>query len=72
MRFAAPRPGRTRAQQMGDDPLYHDDHARERLIADPPLATVLKRLHWLKIASGFIALGIIAAIWIVWRWHGMR
>jgi hypothetical protein len=57
---------------MGDDPLYHDDDARERLIADPRLATVLKRLHWLKIASGFIALGIIAAIWIVWRWGGMH
>ena len=57
---------------MGDDPLYHDDHARERLIADPRLATAFKRVHSLKIASGFIALGIIAAIWIVWRWGGMH
>jgi hypothetical protein len=57
---------------MGDDPLYHDDDTRERLIADPRLATAFKRVHSLKIASGFIALGIIAAIWIVWRWHGMH
>jgi hypothetical protein len=52
---------------MGDDPLYHDDHARERLIADPRLAPAFKRVHWLKIASGLIALGIIATIWILWR-----
>jgi hypothetical protein len=57
---------------MGDDPLYHDDRARGRLIADPRLATVLKRVHWLKIASGLVALGIIAAIWIAWRSHGMH
>ena len=57
---------------MGDDPLYHDDRARERLIADPRLATVLKRVHWLKIASGLIAFAIIAAIWIAWRLHGMQ
>jgi hypothetical protein len=25
-------------------------------------------MHWLKFASGLIALGLIAAIWIVWRW----
>ena len=42
------------------------------MIADPRLATVLKRLHWLKIATGLIALAIIAAIWIVWRWGGMH
>ena len=57
---------------MGDDPLYHDHDARARLIADPRLATALKRVRSLKIASGSIALGIIAAIWIVWRWHGMH
>jgi hypothetical protein len=57
---------------MGDDPLYHDDRARARLIADPRLATVFKRMHWLKIASGLIVLAIIAAIWIVWRSHAMK
>jgi hypothetical protein len=57
---------------MGDDPLYHDDRARARLISDPRLATAFKRVHWLKIASGLIALAIIAAIWIAWRSSGMQ
>ena len=39
---------------MGDDPLYRDDRARARLIADPRLATAFKRVHWLKIASGIV------------------
>jgi hypothetical protein len=56
---------------MGD-PLYHDDDRRERLIADPRLAPALMRVQWLKIASGIVALGLIAAILIVWRWHGMN
>jgi hypothetical protein len=29
-------------------------------------------VHWVKIASGLIALAIIAAIWIAWRLHGMQ
>jgi hypothetical protein len=57
---------------MGDDPLYHDDRARARLITDPGLATAFKRVHWLKIASGLTALCIIAAIWIAWRSQGMH
>jgi len=57
---------------MGDDPLYPDDRRRERLIADPRLATPLNRVHRIKIASGFIALVLIAAIWIVWRWSAMH
>jgi hypothetical protein len=57
---------------MSDDPLYPDDRRRERLIADPYLATLLKRVHRLKIASGLIALALIAAIWIVWRWSPMH
>jgi hypothetical protein len=56
---------------MGDDPLYHDDRRRDRLIDDPSLAMVLKQVHGLKVASGVIALAIIAAIWIVWRWYAM-
>jgi len=57
---------------MGDDPLYPDDRRRGRLIADPRLVTPLNRVHRLKIASGFIALVLIAAIWIVWRWSAMH
>ena len=56
---------------MGDDPLYHDDRRRERLIDDLSLATALKRVYGLKVASGVIALAIIAAIWIVWRGYAM-
>ncbi len=52
---------------MGD-PLYHGDGGRERLIADPDAAPALRRVQWLKLASGLAALAIIAAIWIVWRW----
>jgi hypothetical protein len=52
------------------DPLYHDDRGRKRLIADPQLAPALMRVQRLKIASGLIALAIVAAIWIVWRWSG--
>ena len=52
------------------DPLNHDDKRRERLIADPQMAQALMRVQRLKIASGVIALGIIAAILIVWRWSG--
>ena len=54
---------------MGD-PLYRDDRGRERLFADPRVRPALLRVQWLKIASGLVALGIIAAIWIVWRWQG--
>ena len=53
------------------DPLYHDDAQRERLLADPALAPTFMRVHRLKIASGLVALAIIAAIWIVWRWYGL-
>jgi hypothetical protein len=53
---------------MGD-PLYRGDDGKDRLFSDPRVRPVLLRVQWLKIASGLIALGIIAAIWIVWRWQ---
>jgi hypothetical protein len=54
---------------MGD-PLYRDDRGRERLFADPRVRPARLSVHWLKIASGLVALEIIAAIWMVWRWQG--
>jgi hypothetical protein len=49
------------------DPLYHDEAGQKRLLADPKIVALLTRVQWLKLASGLIALAIIAAIWIVWR-----
>ena len=52
------------------DPLYHNDRRQRRLLADPRVVALLARVQWLKLATGLIALAIIAAIWIVWRWRG--
>ncbi len=52
------------------DPLYQDERRLDRLAADDRVAPAIRRLQWLKLASGLIALGLIAAIWIVWRWPG--
>jgi hypothetical protein len=45
------------------DPFYQDETGRPpgRRPGDVPL-------HWLRFATGLLALAIIAAIWIVWRW----
>jgi len=50
------------------DPLYHDNAGRERLRTDPGVRPMLMRVQLLKLASALIALTIIAAVWIVWRW----
>jgi hypothetical protein len=50
------------------DPLHHDESALDRLTADARLTPHLRRLQWLKLAAGLAALGLIAAIWLVWRW----
>jgi hypothetical protein len=50
------------------DPLHHDEAGEERLAADPPIRALLTRLQWLKLATGGLALALIAAIWLVWRW----
>jgi hypothetical protein len=50
------------------DPLHHDEATDERLAADPPIRALLMRVQWLKLATGGLALGLIAAIWLVWRW----
>jgi hypothetical protein len=52
------------------DPLYHDEAGHKRLLADPKVVALLTRVQWLKLASGLVALAIMAAIWIVWRWQG--
>jgi hypothetical protein len=49
------------------DPLYQGDNDDRRLASDPGAMAALWRVHRLKIASGLIALALIAAIWWVWR-----
>ena len=50
------------------DPWYRNEEPLDRLAADERVRPVITRLQWLKLASGLLALGLIAAIWIVWRW----
>jgi hypothetical protein len=52
------------------DPLYHDDKRHDRVPEDASVAAAVARLQWLKLASGLIALVLIVAIWLVWRWSG--
>ena len=52
------------------DPLYHGDEHIKQFAADKRTMAAIRRMHWLKLASGLIALALIAAIWIVWRWSG--
>ena len=52
------------------DPLYHGQNDERRLATDERAMAALWRVHWLKLASGLLALGLIAAIWVVWRWPG--
>jgi hypothetical protein len=49
------------------DPLYQDNRYTKGVANDPRAMAAVRRMHWLKLASGLIALGLIAAIWIVWR-----
>lgn len=52
---------------MTRDRLSHG--APERDPALPPEAkNALRRVSLLRLASGALALALIAAIWIVWRW----
>ncbi len=50
------------------DPLYHDDSRRDQLTKDNRVMAVLTRLQWLKLATGLVALGLIGAVWVMWRW----
>jgi hypothetical protein len=29
---------------------------------------ILMRVQWLKLATGTLALALLAAVWIAWRW----
>ena len=51
------------------DPLYHRQDDEKRLAGDPGAMAAFRRMQWLKLATGLLALGVIAAIWIVWRWQ---
>jgi hypothetical protein len=48
------------------DPLYHEDRAPKR--PDDRTLAAITRMQWLKVASGALALALIGAIWLVWRW----
>ncbi len=50
------------------DPLFQDDRHVEGIASDQRAMAAVRRMHWLKLVSGLIALALIAAIWIVWRW----
>ena len=53
---------------MAGDPLYHGVRRSADLGRDEAFARQIARLHRLKVATGVIALAIVAAIWLVWRW----
>ena len=52
---------------MTRDPLFDDRGEAER-IADAGVLRLLTRVQWLKLATGALALALIAAIWVTWRW----
>ena len=52
------------------DPLYHEEERLDRLAADDRVLPAIRRLQWLKLATGLVALALIVAIWLVWRWQG--
>jgi hypothetical protein len=53
---------------MGKDPLFRQSEVEnERLAADKKVMTFAKVIMALKLLVGLIALGLIAAIWLVWR-----
>jgi hypothetical protein len=52
---------------VGRDPLFHDDKPVERAAGDPNTRSRLVRMQWLKLVSGGLALALLAAIWLVWR-----
>ena len=50
------------------DPLDHDERRFQRMAADTEIVLAARRMQWLKLATGLIALGIIAGILVTWRW----
>jgi hypothetical protein len=53
---------------MGKDPLFQQSEAEtERLVADQKVMRFASVIMLLKMLTGFLALALIAAIWLVWR-----
>ena len=52
---------------MAGDPLYQDEDQFKRMAANPQIMNRLRRLQGLKFVTGLIALVLIAAIWLNWR-----
>jgi hypothetical protein len=53
---------------MGKDPLFRQsEDETERLAADRKVMTFATVIMLLKVLTGFLALALIAAIWLVWR-----
>ena len=48
------------------DPLYRSPEPRATP-SDQGFLRALLRRHWLRLVSGGLALMLIAAIWLVWR-----
>jgi hypothetical protein len=52
----------------GKDPLFRQSEAEtERLAADKKVMTFATVIMFLKGLTGFLALALIVAIWLVWR-----
>jgi hypothetical protein len=53
---------------MGKDPLFRQsEEDTERLVADQRVMRFATVIVFLKMLTGFLALALIAAIWLVWR-----
>ncbi len=52
---------------MSKDPLYQDQQQYERMANDPQIMAKVSLLQWAKLATGLVALALIGAIWLVWR-----
>ena len=52
---------------MSKDPLYQDQQQYERMASDPQIMAKVALLQWAKFATGLVALVLIGAIWLVWR-----
>jgi hypothetical protein len=53
---------------MGKDPLFQQsEEETKRLTADKTVMTFATVIIFLKMLTGFLALALIAAIWLVWR-----
>ncbi len=52
---------------MNRDPLFHDERPVEKAASDPQALRGLIRMQWLKLATGGLALLLILAIGLFWR-----